>query len=58
VGDERFGLAAAGELTRNVYPTGPDRLDVLVMAPNGATSTVPNTAEGARPFRCVADPIN
>jgi hypothetical protein len=58
VGDERFGLGAAGELTRNVYPTGTDRLDVLVMSPNGATSTLPNTAEGARPFRCVADPIN
>jgi hypothetical protein len=57
VGDGRFSLAPE-ELTNNVYPAGPDQLNVLVMAPNGATSTVPDTAEGARPFRCVANPIN
>jgi hypothetical protein len=58
VGDQRFQLAPESELSSNVVPTGPDSLDVIVMAPNGATSTVPGTADGARPFRCVADPIN
>lgn len=59
VGDGRFQLAPQGELTNNVYPTGdPNLLNVLVMAPNGTTGTVTSAAEGARPFRCVADPIN
>jgi hypothetical protein len=57
-GDQRFQIAAEGELSSDVVPTGPDSLDVIVMAPNGSTSTVPNVAEGARPFRCVADPNN
>jgi hypothetical protein len=58
VGDGRFQLAQQ-ELTSSVYPTGtPDLLNVLVMAPNANTTTVTNAAEGARPFRCVADPIN
>lgn len=57
-GDQRFQLAPEGELTSDVTATGPDSLDVIVMAPNGTTTTVPNVAEGRRPFRCVADPIN
>jgi hypothetical protein len=58
VGDSRFQLAPQ-ELTSNVYPTGTaDLLNVLVMTPNANTTTVTNAAEGARPFRCVADPIN
>jgi hypothetical protein len=58
VGDGRFQLAPEGELSSNVVPTGADSLDVIVMAPNGTTSSVPDTGQGARPFRCVADPIN
>jgi hypothetical protein len=58
VGDGRFQLAPEGELTNNIYPTGPNQRDVLIMAPNGTTSTAPDSADGARPFRCVADPIN
>lgn len=58
VADGRFQLAAE-ELTSSVYPTGnPNILSVLAMSTNGNTVTVPDTAEGARPFRCAADPIN
>jgi len=58
VGDGRFQLAPQ-ELISNVYPTGdPNVLNVLAMSPSGTTTTVTNAAEGARPFRCVADPIN
>jgi hypothetical protein len=57
VGDQRFQIAPEGELTSDAVPTGPNSLDVIVMAPNGTTSTVSDAGQG-RPFRCVADPNN
>ncbi|HEY1357037.1 MAG TPA: hypothetical protein VGF21_01915 [Thermoleophilaceae bacterium] len=56
VGDQRFQLAPGGELTSDVVPSGPNSLDVVVMAPDGSTSSV--TESAAHPFRCVADPTN
>jgi hypothetical protein len=54
-------LAPGGELTSNVYPssTTPGRLDDLVVVDQvGGVTLVPDTAAGAKSFRCVTDPLN
>jgi hypothetical protein len=54
-------LAAGGELTSNVYPssTDPGRLNVLYITDRvGAVALTPDTAAGAKAFRCVTDPLN
>jgi hypothetical protein len=54
-------LAAGGELTSNVYPSGsdPGRLDVLVVTDEvGSVALTPNTAAGSRAYRCATDPLN
>lgn len=54
-------LAAGGELTSAVYPSGsdPGRLDVLVVTNEvGAVALTPDTAAGAKPYRCATDPLN
>jgi hypothetical protein len=61
IGDNGITLAPGGELTRNVYPSGsdPGRLDVLYITDDvGSVALTPDTAVGAKAFRCVADPIN
>jgi hypothetical protein len=60
LGDYGIALASGGELTRNVYPSAsnPGRLDVLYITDNGSVALTPNTAAGAKAFRCVADPLN
>ena len=60
IGDNGIALASGGELTRNVYPSSdPGQVDVLVMTDGGGSvALTSNTAAGARPFRCVADPLN
>jgi hypothetical protein len=61
IGDYGITLAGGGELTRNVYPSGsqPGRLDVLYITDDvGSVALTPDTAVGAKAFRCVADPIN
>jgi hypothetical protein len=61
IGDAGIALAAGGELTRNVYPSGsvPGDVDVLfVTSSGGSVALTPNTAAGAKAFRCVADPRN
>lgn len=54
-------LAAGGELTSNVYPSSADagRLDVLYLTDNvGSVALTPDTAAGAKAYRCVTDPLN
>jgi hypothetical protein len=60
IGDFGIALAAGGELTRGVYPSSdPGRLNVLFVTNDvGEVGVVPDTAAGAKPFRCVADPRN
>lgn len=60
IGDYGIALAAGGELTRNVYPSeDPGRVDVLVITDDvGNVAITSDTATGAKPFRCVADPLN
>jgi hypothetical protein len=60
LGDSGIALAPNGELTRNVYPAAePGRVDVLaIVDPGGNVELVTDKADGARPFRCVADPLN
>jgi hypothetical protein len=61
IGDYGITLAAGGELTRNVYPsaTQPGRLDVLYITDDvGSVALTPDTAAGAKAFRCVTDPLN
>jgi hypothetical protein len=61
LGDYGITLAAGGELTRNVYPSAsrPGTVDVLHVTDDvGSVALTPNTAAGAKAFRCVADPIN
>jgi hypothetical protein len=60
IGDYGIALATDGELTRNVYPSStPGRVDVLVVTDaGGSVALTSNTAAGAKPFRCVADPLN
>jgi hypothetical protein len=61
IGDYGITLATGGELTRNVYPSAndPGEVDVLyITEPGGRVGLTPNTAAGAKAFRCVADPLN
>jgi hypothetical protein len=59
IGDYGIALAADGELTRNVYPSSDGQVDVLVVTDaGGSVALTSNTAAGAKPFRCVADPLN
>ena len=61
IGDFDIALAPGGELTRNVYPSGsdPGRLDVLFVTDEaGSVALTPDTAAGAKAFRCVANPRN
>jgi hypothetical protein len=61
IGDAGITLASGGELTRSVYPSpsDPGRVDVLyVNTDAGGVGITPNTAAGAKAFRCVADPRN
>jgi len=54
-------LAPGGELTSNVYPSASDsgRLDVLYITDQvGSVGLTPDTAAGAKAFRCVTDPLN
>ena len=57
----RVQLAAGGELTSNVYPSGssPGQLDVLYVTDQvGSVALTPDTGAGAKAYRCVADPLN
>jgi hypothetical protein len=59
IGEPGVTLAAGGELTRNVYPASEGRVDVLLMTDGGGSVAItPNTAAGAKAFRCVTDPLN
>jgi hypothetical protein len=59
IGEPGINLAPGGELTRNVYPTSDGRVDVLYVTDSGGSVAItPNTAAGAKAFRCVADPLN
>jgi hypothetical protein len=54
-------LAAGGELTSEVYPSSsdPGRLDALVVVDQvGGVALTPDTAAGAKSYRCVTDPLN
>ena len=54
-------LAAGGELTANVYPSSsdPGRLDDLYVTDQvGGVALTPDTAAGAKAYRCVTDPLN
>jgi hypothetical protein len=53
-------LAVGGELTSNVYPSAsPGQLDVLFVTDEvGSVALTPDTVAGAKPFRCVSDPLN
>jgi hypothetical protein len=58
-GEPGVTLAAGGELTRNVYPNAAGRVDVLYVTDDvGNIGITPNTAAGAKAFRCVTDPLN
>jgi hypothetical protein len=54
-------LTPGGELTSNVYPSSsdPGRLDVIYITNDvGGVALTPDTAAGAKPYRCVTDPLN
>jgi hypothetical protein len=59
MGEPGVSLAPGGELTRNVYPASAGRLNVLYLTDDvGSVGLTPNTAAGAKAFRCVLDPLN
>jgi hypothetical protein len=61
IGEPGIALAPGGELTRNVYPSGTvaGEVEVLFVISNaGRAAITPDTAAGAKAFRCVADPRN
>jgi len=61
IGEPGISLAPEGELTRNVFPSGtqPGRLNALFITDRfGSVALTPDTAAGAKPFRCVLDPLN
>jgi hypothetical protein len=61
IGDSGITLAPGGELTRNVYPSAIEsgRVEVLYITDDvGSVGLTPNTAAGAKAFRCVTDPLN
>jgi hypothetical protein len=54
-------LTPGGELTSDVYPSSSvaGELDVLYVTDQvGSVALTPNTAAGAKAFRCVTDPLN
>jgi hypothetical protein len=54
-------IATGGELTSNVYPSvsNPSQLDVVyVTDQSGSVALTPDTGAGAKPYRCVTDPLN
>jgi hypothetical protein len=53
-------LAPGGELTSEIYPSGgPEQLNVLYVTDQvGSVATTPDTAAGAKAYRCVTDPLN
>lgn len=52
-------LAPGGELTSEVYPNpGGPLLALYVTDQVGSAATTPDTGDGAKAFRCVADPLN
>jgi hypothetical protein len=53
-------LAPGGELTSEVYPSStPGKLDVLyVTDESGSVGLTPDSGDGAKSYRCVADPMN
>jgi hypothetical protein len=61
IGEPGVSLAPGGELTRNVYPSSaqPGRVEALYVTDDiGSVAITPNTAAGAKSFRCVVDPLN
>ena len=59
IGEPGVSLAPGGELTRNVYPASNGQVDVLYVTDDvGSVAITPNTAAGAKAFRCVTDPLN
>jgi hypothetical protein len=61
VGNPGITIAPGGELTREVFRFSqtPGRVDVLYMTDDiGSAALTPNTAAGAKHFRCVTDPLN
>lgn len=58
--DPQIQLASGGELTSEVYPSStPGKLDVLyITEENGSVGITPDSGDGAKSFRCVADPMN
>jgi hypothetical protein len=61
IGEPGITLAAGGELTRNVYPSGSvgGEVDVLfITSSTGRVGITRDTDAGAKAFRCVADPRN
>lgn len=58
---EQIVLAPGGELTANVYSAADpaDPLNVLYMTDEtGGVGVTPDTFAGAKPFRCVVNPLN
>lgn len=58
---EEIQLAPGGELTSDVYPSSsaPGELDVLYVTDRaGHVALTPDSAAGAKAYRCVADPLN
>jgi hypothetical protein len=59
IGEPGVSLAVGGELTRDVYPASDGQVDVLYVTDDvGSVAITPNTAAGAKAFRCVTDPLN
>ena len=58
VSEAAIGVAPGGELTSSVYVEGGSLRVVTVTREEGSAGAVPNTAAGARRFRCVAYPSN
>lgn len=59
--DQVGAIAPGGELTSEVYPSGssPGQVEVLYMTDElGHVGVVQDNVNGAKPFRCVADPLN
>lgn len=58
---DQISLSPGGELTANVYPSSslPGDLDVVYVTDEvGHVGLTSDRAEGAKAFRCVADPLN
>ncbi|HXV05603.1 MAG TPA: hypothetical protein VFP23_06835 [Solirubrobacterales bacterium] len=58
---EQIQLAPGGELTSDVYPSSssPGQVEVLYITNEaGNVALTPDTAAGAKAYRCVTDPLN